>query len=60
VLRAHAQEEVENVLDAARLNERQLMRVIKGIGMARGRDDVQKLDWLWEWLNKQRGVKLNV
>ena len=47
------------MLDAARLNERQLMPVIKDVGMARGRD-VPKLDWLWKWLNKQTGVKLNV
>jgi pentatricopeptide repeat protein len=38
------------VLDAARLNERQLMPEIKDIGM----------DWLWEWLNKQTGVHPNV
>ena len=40
------------MLDAGRLNERQLMPVIKNIGMARG-CDLQTLDWLWEWLNKQ-------
>jgi pentatricopeptide repeat protein len=57
VLNARTATEMESVLEAARLTERQLMPLIKEIGSSR---DVQKLDWLWAWAKKQTGVKLNV
>jgi pentatricopeptide repeat domain-containing protein 1 len=58
VLRARGREEVDSVLQAAQLDDRQLLPLIKEIGCARG--DVHKLDWLWAWAKKQTGLRLDV
>jgi hypothetical protein len=60
LLSARTQAEMESVLEAARLNDRELNGLIKDVGSSSDSRDVEKLDWLLSWLNSQTGLKLDV
>ena len=50
---ARGQKEVEEVLEAARVDGRLLNKLIRDVGNMRDREHVQKLDWLWAWTKTQ-------
>ena len=63
LLSARTQAEMESVLEAARLNDRELNGLIKDVGSSSDSRDVEKLDWLLSWLKSQTGqtgLKLDV
>jgi hypothetical protein len=51
---------MESVLEAARLNDRELNGLIKDVGSSSDSRDVEKVDWLLSWLKSQTGLKLDV